>query len=273
MAKNNEPQAQDFEGQHEGEEVVLVFRRHIIAMRKGFYMLLIPFAVSSIPPLIWQDNLVLFLLPLAGLLLGLVLFMYQFLMWYFTVYIFNDKITDKRLDNDRAKFENLTENPGIESNTNNLTATRVTLTRSNEWSAGGSYSARLTATGGGGSSDSYITLGGDQGALRTNLEAGKTYTVSATIQLPAPLTGTLHARSRTIAFWFNGASNLALSNQAPNITGQTRLSVTATIPPGSNNAWIRLYHGGLNGSGIVYWDNIMITEGSDLHGFAGCSVC
>lgn len=93
MAKNNEPQAQDFEGQHEGEEVVLVFRRHIIAMRKGFYMLLIPFAVSSIPPLIWQDNLVLFLLPLAGLLLGLVLFMYQFLMWYFTVYI----VTNERI--------------------------------------------------------------------------------------------------------------------------------------------------------------------------------
>jgi hypothetical protein len=127
--------------------------------------------------------------------------------------------------NSTITITNISENPGIESNTNNLTATRVTLTRSNEWSAGGSYSARLTATGGGGSSDSYITLGGDQGALRTNLEAGKTYTVSATIQLPAPLTGTLHARSRTIAFWFNGASNLALSNQAPNITGQTRLSI------------------------------------------------
>lgn len=76
-----------FEGQHEGEELLFVFRRHIIAMRKGFYSLLIPFAISSIPPLIWQDNLELFLLPIGGLLLGLLLFSYHFIMWYFTIYI------------------------------------------------------------------------------------------------------------------------------------------------------------------------------------------
>lgn len=77
----------DFEGQHEGEQLLFVFRRHIIAMRKGFYALLIPFALSSIPPLIWQDRLELFLLPIGGLLLGLILFSYHFMIWYFTVYI------------------------------------------------------------------------------------------------------------------------------------------------------------------------------------------
>lgn len=76
-----------FEGQHEGEEVLFVFRRHMIAMRKGFYALLIPFVITAIPPLIWQDNLWLFLLPVGGLLLGLILFSYYFVMWYFTVYI------------------------------------------------------------------------------------------------------------------------------------------------------------------------------------------
>ena len=78
---------EEFEGQHENEQILFVFRRHIIAMRKGFYSLLIPLAVTSIPPLIWQDKLELFLLPVGGLLLGLVLFGYFFLMWYFTVYI------------------------------------------------------------------------------------------------------------------------------------------------------------------------------------------
>ncbi len=82
-----------FNGQREGEEVLFVFRRHIIAMRKGFYMLLIPFALSAIPPLIWQDKLELFLLPIAGLLLGLLLFSYYFLMWRFTYYI----VTDQRI--------------------------------------------------------------------------------------------------------------------------------------------------------------------------------
>jgi hypothetical protein len=83
----------DFDGQRDDEELLFVFRRHIIAMRKGFYLLLIPFAVSSVPPLIWQSNLELFMLPLAGLGIGLLLFMYHFIMWYFTLYI----VTDQRI--------------------------------------------------------------------------------------------------------------------------------------------------------------------------------
>ena len=63
-------QTKAFNGQREGEELLFVFRRHIIAMRKGFYMLLVPLAVGAIPPLIWQDTLELFLLPVAGLVLG-----------------------------------------------------------------------------------------------------------------------------------------------------------------------------------------------------------
>ena len=82
-----------FEGQHKDEKILFVFRRHIIAMRKGFYSLLIPLAVGSIPPLIWQTQLELFLLPLAGLAIGLVLFFYHFLMWYYTVYV----VTNERI--------------------------------------------------------------------------------------------------------------------------------------------------------------------------------
>jgi hypothetical protein len=82
-----------FDGQRENEELLFVFRRHIIAMRKGFYGLLVPFAISAIPPLIWQDNLQLFLLPLIGLFIGLLIFSYHFMLWYYTVYI----VTDQRL--------------------------------------------------------------------------------------------------------------------------------------------------------------------------------
>jgi uncharacterized membrane protein YdbT with pleckstrin-like domain len=90
----NESDAQlDFDGQRSDEKLLFVFRRHMIAMRKGFYLLLIPFAVSAIPPLIWQTNLELFLLPLAGLLIGLLLFSYHFILWYFTIYI----VTDQRI--------------------------------------------------------------------------------------------------------------------------------------------------------------------------------
>jgi uncharacterized membrane protein YdbT with pleckstrin-like domain len=83
----------EFEGQRSDERLLFVFRRHIISMRKGFYLLMIPVVVTSIPPLIWQSNLELFLLPVAGLLIGLILFFYHFILWYFTVYI----VTDQRI--------------------------------------------------------------------------------------------------------------------------------------------------------------------------------
>ena len=94
MAKEQTASAQlDFDGQRPGEKVLFVFRRHLIAMRKGFWLLLIPFALSSIPPLIWQTNLELFLLPLGGLALGLMLFFYHYVMWYFTIYL----VTNQRI--------------------------------------------------------------------------------------------------------------------------------------------------------------------------------
>ena len=94
MSKDEHIEEQlDFEGQRSDEKLLFIFRRHIIAMRKGFYLLLIPLVITAIPPLIWQSNLELFLLPVGGLILGLLLFSYHFILWYFTVYI----VTDQRL--------------------------------------------------------------------------------------------------------------------------------------------------------------------------------
>lgn len=93
MTTTNKEAVLDFEGQRPGEKLLFVFRRHIIAMRKGFYLLLIPLAITAIPPLIWQNNLELFLLPLGGFILGLMLFFYHFVLWYFTVYI----VTSERI--------------------------------------------------------------------------------------------------------------------------------------------------------------------------------
>ncbi|NCC19693.1 PH domain-containing protein [Candidatus Saccharibacteria bacterium] len=88
MTKNT---TQQFDGQREGEELLFVFRRHIIAMRKGFYLLLIPMALSALPFLIWQDNLDLLWVFAGGFGLGLVLFFYHFLMWFYTYYIVSDQ--------------------------------------------------------------------------------------------------------------------------------------------------------------------------------------
>jgi hypothetical protein len=82
-----------FDGQRDDEEVELVFRRHIIALRRGFYFLLIPFAICSIPALIWQSEAWLFYLSFGAFGVGLLLFAYHWVGWYYTYFI----ITNQRL--------------------------------------------------------------------------------------------------------------------------------------------------------------------------------
>lgn len=86
-------QNQDFNGQRDDEELLFIFRRHIIAMRKGFYLLVIPFAALSIPPLLFPNILELFWLPLAGFVVGLLFFSYHFIMWRYTYFL----VTDQRI--------------------------------------------------------------------------------------------------------------------------------------------------------------------------------
>lgn len=93
MSAKKKSTQSDFEGQRPGEEVLFVFRRHILAMRKGFYLLVIPFTLSALPVFIWQDNTALLLSPAIGLGLGLLLFFYHWMMWYFTIFI----VTNLRL--------------------------------------------------------------------------------------------------------------------------------------------------------------------------------
>lgn len=83
----------DFEGQRDGEKLLFVFRRHIISMRKGFYLLMIPFTVLSIPYLVWPTNFELLWLAVFGFGAGVLMFIYHYILWYFTIYI----VTDQRI--------------------------------------------------------------------------------------------------------------------------------------------------------------------------------
>lgn len=82
-----------FSGQRDDEAILFYFRRHIIAMRRGFYGLLIPFALGSMPYLLFSDNLNLLWFPIGGLTLGLMLFFYHWIGWYYSIYI----VTDQRI--------------------------------------------------------------------------------------------------------------------------------------------------------------------------------
>lgn len=93
MAKNKDNEELEFEGQRDGEQLLFLFRRHPIAMRKGYYLLLGPLVIGCIPYLLFPSNLDLLLAPVIGLVVGLLLFSYHFIMWYYTIYI----VTDQRI--------------------------------------------------------------------------------------------------------------------------------------------------------------------------------
>ena len=85
---------QIFKGQREGEEFLFMFRKHIIAMRKGFYLFLGVFAISCLPTffMLTSDNIMNALwVACGGFLLGLLLFLYHFMLWDYSIYIVSNQ--------------------------------------------------------------------------------------------------------------------------------------------------------------------------------------
>ena len=82
-----------FSGQREGEEVAFVFKKHIITMWRGFFGLIFFGLLGFIPLLIVHDNEKLIFVGIGGLVLGLIVFFYHWIGWYFTVYI----VTNQRI--------------------------------------------------------------------------------------------------------------------------------------------------------------------------------
>ena len=86
----------EFDGQREGEKLLFTFRRHPIAMRKGFYGFLIIFAISSLIGLggfAITNNADFQWVILAGVFLGLLFFFYQWIGWFFSIFIItNDRV-------------------------------------------------------------------------------------------------------------------------------------------------------------------------------------
>lgn len=114
----------DFEDQQEGEELLFTFRKHPITMRKGFYAMIIPFLIASVPVLLWPENISNLWTAFGGLGLGIMLFFYHWMGWYFSVYIVTNQrlrqITQKGffnrsvIDLGISKIQNISYNiPGI----------------------------------------------------------------------------------------------------------------------------------------------------------------
>ena len=77
----------DFEGQREGEEVELVFRKHLMTAWRGLLFLILMSVVGAVPMLILRDNHDMFYIWLACFVIGAIGMLRVYVLWYFTYYL------------------------------------------------------------------------------------------------------------------------------------------------------------------------------------------
>src|SRR6185295_12224013 len=82
-----------FADQYDDEEVLLVFNKHPVVMRKGLILGMLAIALGTIPSFFKPEMSVLGLGLLGGFVLGGIVFLPSWINWKFSVYI----ITDQRL--------------------------------------------------------------------------------------------------------------------------------------------------------------------------------
>lgn len=94
-AKKDEKQTKQkhFDDQFDDEEVLFVFRKHPIVMRKGLILSMVAILLGTVPALIKPEMTYFFGGLAVGFLLAIVLFLPSFISWHFSVFI----VTDQRL--------------------------------------------------------------------------------------------------------------------------------------------------------------------------------
>lgn len=111
---------------------------------------------------------------------------------------------------------------------------------------------------------SYVSPGGDSGALRLGMIAGGSYTAQVKVHLDTPQVSPDATNARTIQLWWkdtvDGQYHAVASNQAPNASGTYFLRVTATIPATASEAFVRIYSGSSLGDSSVYFDEFLLVQ-------------
>ena len=82
-----------FDGQREGEEVQFVFRRHFLTAKSGVIFLILMIMIGVGLTLLWPNNMMIFEVFLALILVGVLGFLYSYMLWYFSIYI----VTNQRI--------------------------------------------------------------------------------------------------------------------------------------------------------------------------------
>lgn len=93
MAKDQKEIEKSFEDQLDGEEVLFLFRKHPVVMRKGLILAMLAILLGTVPALI-KPELSYFYGGLAiGFILAIAVYLPSWIAWYYSVFI----VTDHRL--------------------------------------------------------------------------------------------------------------------------------------------------------------------------------
>lgn len=90
----------DFEGQRSGEEVLFIFRRHIVTAWKGLVFMLVMIGLGYLPVVMWPEFKTQMYFVWAGVgVIGLLGFLKSLILWHFSFYM----VTNQRLRQVRQK--------------------------------------------------------------------------------------------------------------------------------------------------------------------------
>lgn len=135
--------------------------------------------------------------------------------------------------------------------------------QSAQWASTGTKSLRLMPLSA--TVDSRTLIAGSGSSLAgqgVTFVPGKTYTAMAKFRQAAPQSGTLWSEARKIQAVMNGTGGTTTSAQATNTAGVQQLSITFTVPADATIGYVRLHNGTSLGNGDVWWDDILIIEGT-----------
>lgn len=82
-----------FDDQFDGEEVLYVFRKHPVVMRKGFIFACLAVLAGTLPALVKPEMSYFFGGLAAGFVLSIIVFSPSWISWYYSIFI----VTDQRL--------------------------------------------------------------------------------------------------------------------------------------------------------------------------------
>lgn len=88
-----------FDGQRDGEEVELIFRRHIVTTWRGMMWLVVWAMLGVLPMVMWPGDQRMFFIWLGALVIGLCGMLYIYMLWYCSYYL----VTNQRVRQVRQK--------------------------------------------------------------------------------------------------------------------------------------------------------------------------